>query len=77
MNNFDLNKLPEEDEDVPRHVEENALEFQQEHNNDINLNEVPIPERMPEMMPLSESLLEEILIFTAIYFPLVLRDVME
>lgn len=72
MDNFDLNKVPVKDEDVPHREEESNNGIQQRLNNDINLNEFP----MPETMPLNESLLEIIRIFTAIYFPIVLRDAM-
>ena len=53
------------------YAEENANKFQQMVNNDIDLNELP----MSENMPLSESMLKIIHIFTKIYLPIILRDV--
>lgn len=49
------------------YAEENANKFQHMVNNDIDLNEFP----MPENMSLSESMLKIIRIFTEIYFPII------
>lgn len=80
MRNFDLNRLPEDGEDQIPPAEENGNGFQQNLNVGIDLNELPRPEIMdlnellrPETNPLSLSVLETLYIFTAIYFPLVLR----
>lgn len=73
MNNFDLNKLPEDEEyGVPEEdgvlaAQEDAVPAAEENGIQQTL---PAAE---EMNPLSASLLEIIFIFTAIYFPIVLQ----
>lgn len=69
MSNFDLNEIPEEEKDMPSHPEEAGNPEEQGVEMEQDRNELP----PPEMMPLSESLLEIIFIFTAIYFPIILR----
>lgn len=70
MNNFDLNKFPEKDENIDARGEDDNGR-QQRANLEIDLNELPKSEE--DFVFLNISMWDIVYIFTAIYFSIALR----